>query len=184
MRRALSRRLVANARIGTGLAWLVFVWVMLWGTFEVGTALAGLAVAVLIAVVLPLPKVDLERRLRPRGLLVLLAGFGFDLVVASVQVAWLAVKPGPPLRSAVLGVRLRTTSDLILTVTTEIVTLIPGSVVIEVSQSEHAVYAHVLGVHTREQAQAFQVKVLALEARIARAIGTDEDLQRIAQASA
>lgn len=169
-------------RRGVGLAWLVLVWVLLWGTWTVGTVLAGVIVALAVTLTLPLAKVDLDRRLRPVGLVMLLALFLRDLVVASVQVAWLAIRLGPPLRSAVVGVRLRTTSDLILTIVTELVTLVPGSVVIEVSQSEHSLYAHVLNVDDADQAVAFRHRVHVVEERVARAIGTEENLREIRQA--
>jgi multicomponent Na+:H+ antiporter subunit E len=160
----------------------VLVWVLLWGTWTVGTVLAGVIVALAVTLLLPLAKVDLDRRLRPVGLVVLLTLFLRDLVLASAQVAWLAVKPGPPLHSAVIGVRLRTTSDLILTIVTELVTLVPGSVVIEVSQSEHSLYAHVLNIDDAEQAEAFRRRVQAVEDRVARAVGTEENLREIRQA--
>ena len=170
-----------TARRVTGLAWLVLVWVLLWGTWTVGTVLAGVVVAVAVTGLLPLAKVDLARQLRPAGLLVLLVVFVRDLVVASVQVAWLALRPGPAPHSAVIGVRLRTSSDLVLTVVTELVTLVPGSVVIEVSQSEHSLYAHVLDITDPERAAAFRTRVHAVEDRVVRAIGTDDDLRELAE---
>jgi multicomponent Na+:H+ antiporter subunit E len=173
-----SRR-ARTARRVTGLAWLVLVWVLLWGTWTVGTALAGVIVAVAVTGLLPLAKVELARQLRPMGLLVLLLLFARDLVVASVQVAWLALRPGPAPRSAVIGTRLRTSSDLVLTMVTELVTLVPGSVVIEVSQSAHSLYAHVLDITSPEEAAAFRTRVHAVEARVVRAIGTDDDLREL-----
>lgn len=171
-RRAALGRLVV-------LAWLAAVWVMLWGTWEVGTILSGLLVALAVLVLLPLPRVALEHRLRPWRAAALVLVFLRDLVVASIGVAWLAVRPGPPLRSAVIGVPLRTTSDLILTVVTEMLTLVPGSVVIEVSQQQHSIYAHVLDVGDAARAAEFREQVLALEARVTRAIGTPDNLREL-----
>jgi multicomponent Na+:H+ antiporter subunit E len=175
-RPAWRRNLVGRVTV---LAWLAVVWVMLWGTWDIGTMLSGVLVALAVVVLLPLPRVALERTLRPWRVAALVLVFLRDLVVASIQVAWLAVRPGPPLRSAVIGVPLRTTSDLILTVVTEMLTLVPGSVVIEVSQEEHSLYAHVLDVRDVARAAEFRLQVLALEARVARAIGTAENLREL-----
>lgn len=161
-------------------AWLVVVWVMLWGTWTVGTILAGVLVAVGIKVLLPLPRVDLDRRCRPVGLAVLAVHFLRDLLVSSVHVAWLAVRPGPPLPSAVVRVTLRSRSDLVLTVVAELLSLVPGSLVIEVSQAEHALVAHVLDARDPADMDHFQEQVHALERRVVRAIGTDADLGLVA----
>ncbi len=168
-------------RAFTAGAWLVLVWVLLWGNWSLGTILAGVVVAVGIGVLLPLPRVSLDRHVRPLLLLRLLVVFVRDLVVASVNVAWLAVRPRPTPRNAVVGVRLRTESDLVLTIVTELLTLVPGSVVIEVSQAEHTVYAHVLDVPEVAHVRAFRLRVLALEERVVRAIGSDEDIARLGQ---
>ena len=142
--------------------------------------LAGVIVAVAVTGLLPLAKVDLARQLHPAGLLALLVLFARDLVFASVQVAWLAIRPGPVPRSAVVGVQLRTSSDLLLTVVTELVTLS--------RQCRHRglavaalLYAHVLDITDPERAAAFRTRVHAVEDRVVRAIGTDDDLRELAE---
>lgn len=172
-------RRITVMRALTGGAWLVLVWVMLWGTWSVGTILAGVVVAVGIAVLLPLPRVALDRHVRPFRLFRLLLVFLRDLVVASVHVAWLAVRPGPAPRNAVVGVRLQTESDLVLTIVTEMLTLVPGSVVIEVSQAEHTLYAHVLDMPDVAHVDEFRGRVLELEERVVRAIGSNQDVARL-----
>lgn len=177
-----SRRITVM-RAFTGGAWLVLVWVMLWGTWSVGTILAGVVVAVGIGVLLPLPRVSLDRHVRPLLLSRLLLVFLRDLVVASVHVAWLAVRPGPAPRNAVMAVQLRTESDLVLTIVTEMLTLVPGSVVIEVSQAEHTLYAHVLDVPDVAHVVEFRGRVLELEERVVRAIGSSADVARLREAT-
>ena len=51
---------------------------------------------------LPLPVVPVEGRVHLLSLLRLIAQVAYLLVLSSVQVAWLAVKPGPPPLTAVL----------------------------------------------------------------------------------
>ena len=76
------------------LCWLVLVWILLWGTFSAANVVGGLAVALVITVLLPLPPVPVEGRIHPLSVLRLIA-VAYYLVLSSVQVAWLAVKPGP-----------------------------------------------------------------------------------------
>lgn len=173
-----SRRTTVLRALAAG-AWLVLVWVMLWGTWSLGTILAGVVVAVGIGVLLPLPRVSLDRHVRPLRLSRLLLVFVRDLVVASVHVAWLAVRPGPAPRNAVVGVRLRTESDLVLTIVTEMLTLVPGSVVIEVSQAEHTLYAHVLDMPDVANVDEFRGRVLELEKRVVLAVGSNPDVARL-----
>ena len=124
------------------LCWLVLVWILLWGTLSAANILSGLAVALLITVLLPLPLVPVEGRVHPLSLLRLLVVVAYELVLSSLQVAWLAIRPGPPPRSAVLRARLAIKSDLVLALAVNIITLIPGSMVLEIDQERRLIYVH------------------------------------------
>ena len=52
--------------------------------------------AVVVTVLLPLPVVPVEGRVHPLSLLRLMVVVAYQLVLSSLQVAWLAIKPGPP----------------------------------------------------------------------------------------
>ena len=56
----------------------------------------------------------IEGKVHPLSLLRLIVTVAYYLVLSSVQVAWLAVKPGPPPLSAVLRAHLAVKSDLVL----------------------------------------------------------------------
>ena len=94
---------------------------------------------------LPMPTIDFHGRVRPLGLLRLVVHFVRDLVVASLQVAWLALNGRRP-RSAVIRVRLRSHSDLYLTLTAQLCSLVPGSVVVEAHRHDGVLYVHLLDV--------------------------------------
>ena len=89
------------------LVWLTLVWLLLWGSVSAANIVSGLAVALLIIVLLPLPAVPVQGRVHPLSLLWLAANVAWWLVVSSTQVAWLALRPGPPPLSAVLRARLQ-----------------------------------------------------------------------------
>jgi len=69
------------------LCWLILVWMLLWGTVSAANALSGLAIALVITLLLPLPPVPVEGRLHPLSLLRLVVQVTYYLVLSSVQVA-------------------------------------------------------------------------------------------------
>ncbi|MEV0327354.1 Na+/H+ antiporter subunit E [Micromonospora echinospora] len=157
---------------------LVAVWVLLWGTFTWANLISGLLVAAVLLAVFPLPPVTFAGRLHPLGLLRFGLRFLYDLVVASAQIAWLAVRFGHEPRSAIIAVPLRVNTDLNLTLTAEALSLVPGSLILEVDRATGTLYIHVLGVRTIEEVEQFRREVLELEERIIAAVGS-EDEQRL-----
>ncbi|TQK30367.1 Na+/H+ antiporter subunit E [Arthrobacter sp. SLBN-53] len=159
------------------LCWLTLVWVLLWGTFSAANILGGLAVALVITLLLPLPRVPVEGRVRPLSLVRLILYVIVKLVVSSFQVAWLAIRPGPPPATAVLRVHLAVKSDLVLALAAGILTLIPGSVVLEIDQKRRMVYLHVLDVGSEKAVAAFYRQAETLQRLMVAAFERDTDWQ-------
>ncbi|HEV7854263.1 MAG TPA: Na+/H+ antiporter subunit E [Mycobacterium sp.] len=159
------------------LCWLTLVWVLLWGKLSAANILGGLAIALVITVLLPLPAVPIEGRLHPLSLLRLVVVVAYQLVLSSVQVAWLAMKPGPPLLSAVLRARLAIKSDLVLALAVNIMSLIPGSIVLEVDQERRLVYVHVIDVGNEKAVARFYRQVEQIERLLVAAFERDADWQ-------
>src|SRR5690606_11470601 len=109
----------------------------------------------------------------------LLLRFAADLFVASFQVSWLALRPKRLPQGAVLRVQLRSRSDLYQTITSQITTLVPGSVVIEAQRLTRTLYIHVLDVETAGGVETFRQAVLATERRVVRALGSDAELAEL-----
>ncbi|QZY46865.1 Na+/H+ antiporter subunit E [Mycolicibacterium austroafricanum] len=126
--------------------WLILVWVLLWGNISAANIVSGLAVALVITLLLPLPPVPVEGRLHPLSVLRLVVTVAYWLVVSSIQVAALAVKPGPPPLTAVLRAHLDVKSDLVLALAVNILNLTPGNIVLEIDQARRMIYVHVLDV--------------------------------------
>jgi multicomponent Na+:H+ antiporter subunit E len=158
---------------------LVAVWVLLWGSLTWLTVVGGALVALVVVAVFPLPPITFDGRIRPGALLTFAAFFLRDLVVASAQIAWLAVRPGEPPRSAVIAVPLRVPSDLVLTLTAEALSLIPGSLIVEAERATGTLYVHVIGVRSMDDVERARRSVVDVEARIVRAIGSDADRQSL-----
>lgn len=155
MRRTLLRAWV--------ICWLVLVWLLLWGTFSAANVLSGLAVALLITVLLPLPAVPVEGRVHPLSLLRLILTVVYYLVLSSVQIAVLAVRPGPPPLTAVLRAHLALKSDLVLALAVNIFNLIPGTIVLEIDQSRRVLYMHVIDVGSDRAVSRFYSQVATIE---------------------
>ncbi len=157
--------------------WLVVVWVLLWGDLTVANVLAGAVVAVAVTGALRMTPIDFHGRLRPWGLVVLVARFAWDLLVASAEVSWLALRPRHTPRGAVIGVQLRSHSDLYLTMTAELCSLVPGSLVVEAHRLTGMLYLHVLDVEQSGGVEAARQAVLDQEERVLRAFASDAELR-------
>lgn len=156
--------------------WLVLVWGALWQDFGLGNLVFGALIAYVIVNFFYLPPVELTGRFNPLLLVPFLGRFLFQLVTASFEVFWLALTKGPTLRNAVVAVQLRSHSDILVTVTGHAISLIPGSLVLEVDRSTSTLYLHALNVGNEEDADAIRRDVRATEAWLIRILGSRADL--------
>ncbi|MEU4398750.1 Na+/H+ antiporter subunit E [Micromonospora orduensis] len=161
------------------LGWLVLVWNLLWGRISWGNLVSGLLVGSAVLVFFPLPAVTFGGRLRPRALLVFAGRFVVELVSASLHVARIAVQPGYRPRGAIIAVTLRVRTDLNMALTAEAVTLVPGTLILEVDRESATLYLHVLDTHGPADLGAARERTLALERRIVRAVGSAAEVRRI-----
>lgn len=159
------------------LCWLMLVWVLLWGKASPANIIGGFAVALVITWLLPLPAVPVEGRVHPLSLLRLVIVVGYQLVLSSLQVAWLAIKPGPPPLTAVLRARLAIKSDLVLALAVNIVTIIPGSMVLEVDQERRLIYVHVIDVGNEKAVARFYRQIEQIEGLLVATFERDADWQ-------
>lgn len=151
---------------------LVAVWLALWGEVTTGLVAGGILLAVLVLVVFPLPPLQLRIGFHPWSMLVLTSRFAVDVVVASVQVSYLALRPAPP-ATAVVTIQLASDSDLIQHLTALAVSLIPGSLIIDADPERRTLTVHVLYTSPRPS-DAFVADVHAQERRFLAALrGSD-----------
>lgn len=156
--------------------WLTIVWVLLWGEFSAGNILAGLVVAAVVTTVFPLPPIDYMGKMRPINIIKLFSRFLFDLTIASVQVALQAFMFRTTPRGAIVRVKLRSNSDLYLTIVSELSCLVPGSIVIEAHRLTGTLYLHVLDLERYGGIDQVRNDVWELEARVMRAFASQSEL--------
>lgn len=157
------------------LVWLMLVWVLLWGNFSAANVLSGLAVGLLITVFLPLPPVPVQGKVHLPSLLHLVVRVAWYLVISSIQVSWLAIRPGPAPLNAVLRAQLCVKSDLVLALAVNILNLIPGSIVLEIDQVRRLVYAHVIDVGSERAVKQFYHQVSVMEKLLIAAFERDSE---------
>lgn len=165
------RRIALRAWV---ICWLILVWLLLWGTFSAANVLSGLTIALLITLLLPLPAVPVEGRVHPLSLLRLILTVVYYLILSSVQVALLALKPKPPL-SAVLRAHLAVKSDLVLALAVNIFNLIPGTIVLEIDLARRMLYMHVLDVGSDRTVEQFYRQVEVIERLLVASFERDSD---------
>ena len=158
------------------LVWLVLVWILLWGTWSWANLLSGTLVALVVTVLLPLPAVVGGLRVRPLPLLGFVAHFVLDLASSGAQVAWQALRPGQQRRSAIVRIQLRTDSDLLLAIISSTLSLIPGSLVLDLDRAERSIALHLLQVRDLAHVEREKAGILATEDRIVRAFGSAEEI--------
>ncbi len=159
--------------------WLVIVWGALWSDFSVGNLLFGALIAVGITQLLYLPPVELGGRFNVLHGAGLTLNFLYQVVAGSIEVAYLALAKGPRLQNSVVAVRLRSSSDLVVTATGHIISLIPGSLVVEVDRSTSTLYLHCINVVSEDGADAMRATVRRIESRLIKTMGSKQELELI-----
>lgn len=156
--------------------WLAAVWVLLWGELTVANVLAGLVLGTVLMVFLPMPRVGFDGRPWLPGIVVLVVRFAIDVVMASVQVARKALSFGAHPHGAVIRVRLRSHSDLLLTITAQLCSLVPGSIIVEAHRISGTLYVHVFDVDDAGGIDGARDHALAIERRVMYALATDTEI--------
>ena len=152
---------------------LTLTWMLLWERISLFIVLTGVLLSLLVSLVFPLPRIERPGRVRLRALAQLIGRLALDIVLSSVRVVRLVCTPGTP-RSAIIRVQLRSRSDLVLTLTAEQVSLVPGTIVVEVHRASSTIYLHVLGEVEPAALEQAARDVLAAEQRALRTLGMEK----------
>src|SRR5699024_2383565 len=113
----------------------VTLWCLLWGGVDLKNVLGGLAVALLVFVLFPMPPTGHQLTLRPLRSVRFGSRFCSDCAVSAAQVGYFALRPGPPPPSSVIAATMASRSDFFLTFPGVLCALSPGSVVVEAQRA-------------------------------------------------
>ncbi|SDH89245.1 Na+/H+ antiporter subunit E [Agrococcus jejuensis] len=175
--RRLKARLSWTATIG-----LTIVWMVLWGDLSIAAAALGLVVALVVQVAFPLPDVPEMERFRPFALLRLVAWAGWGLMRASVVVSIGVLAVRRPVQHALVRVPLHSDSPFVKAMTVEVVTLIPGSVIVDLDR--HELVMHVFDASSPESIQRARDEVHEAERLLVRAFASREERARYEEVTA
>lgn len=152
--------------VGYGIG-LALVWVLLWGSASPANVLSGFAVGFLLVVVVP----DLRRgrrwpTVRPLALARLVGVVVVDLVRSNVVLSREIVTRRSSLRTGVVGIPLPECGDGLVTLITNLLGLVPGTMPLELTESPRTLYVHVLHLDDVDsvRSEVFRLTDLAIRA--------------------
>lgn len=161
------------------LIWLVLVWGSLWQDFSPGNLLFGALIALAVSHAFYLPPIELSGRFNVLRAVTFMLWFIKQVTVASFQVLYWSVVKGPNIRNAVLAVPLRSPSDFMMTAVGHVLSLIPGSLVVEVDRGSATLYVHAMNAPTKASVEKVRADVQGFEARLIRIMGTRAELAAV-----
>lgn len=124
---------------------LVVMWQLLWGEVTVGNVVGGVLVASFVAVVVPMPRLPVTAlRINWWAMVKLFVGWFIEFFVASLRVAWLAVRTADPPPSAIITVPMRTSDDITLASAVALINLQPGGIVTDIDRTNQTLTMHIL----------------------------------------
>lgn len=149
------------------LAWLVAVWVALWGDVTVANLLGGTLVALGISVLFPQAGPRPAASFRVVAACRYLGVFAVAFVQANYRVARQVLSSHEP-HPAIVAVSLQGVSDAVVTLVANTITLTPGTLTLDIDSDRDAavLYIHVLDLHDPDavRREVRNLQYLAIEA--------------------
>ena len=135
--------------------WLTALWMVLWRSATAATVATGIVLAVLLTWVVRRADTHREQhRVRPLALLRFLGYMVVALVRSNVQLAWEVLTPTDYTKPGLLDVRLPPSSELVLTVVANSITLTPGTMTLALHAETSTLTIHVLHLSDVDAARA------------------------------
>jgi multicomponent Na+:H+ antiporter subunit E len=126
------------------LALLVAFWIALWEDPSIANVVGGTLVGGVAMLLAPLRPRQRGLVFRPVAAVRLALYFVWQLIVASLVVAWEVVTPRNRINEAVVAVTLHCDHPFIITLVANSVSLIPGTLTLEARGDPPTLYVHVL----------------------------------------
>jgi multicomponent Na+:H+ antiporter subunit E len=155
--------------------WLTLVWVLMWGTFSAASIVGGVLVAVLVTALFRLPPAPDRLPVRPVRLAGLILFLVYDLVVSGAEVSWQVLRHGPRACGAIMAVPLISSSDRVVTVMANALSLSPGTMALQIDHDQDVWYVYALGPRDRAAVERARRRVLDMQRRVLAALGTPEE---------
>lgn len=167
----MTRRLPVGRLAALGI-WFVVLWCMLWADVSVANVASGLVLALTIIAVTRRIATDADDttvRLAPVGVVVFVGHVVWQLVRSNLALAWEIVTPTNSIAIGTVDVPLRSSSPIVAMAVSNVVTLTPGTVTIDLGMEPPTLTIGVLHLHDPDSIRA---GVRRTEALAIRAFGT------------
>jgi len=147
-------------RLWTRIALLTALWLLAWGEVSLANIVSGVVVSAAILLALPpTASQSAHARIDLVGSLRLVAYVAAQLVTSNVLMAREVLRPHTTTEQGVLAHRLQSPSEHVVTVMTSVISLSPGTMVVDVDRTSSTVYVHVLFLHDIEAARRSLVRL-------------------------
>jgi multicomponent Na+:H+ antiporter subunit E len=147
-------------------AFLLVVWLLLWGSVTIANVVSGLLVVILVLWILPNARFPIRRpTLRIVPALRFLGRVAYDLLRANALVTREIVARQSSINTGIVAVPLPYCSAGLLTLVANVLSLAPGTIAIEVTGDPAVVFVHVLHLNDVEQVRRETLHLAALAVR-------------------
>jgi multicomponent Na+:H+ antiporter subunit E len=144
------------------------MWLALWRDLSVGFVISGLVVSAAVAFGAGPAGLVGGATLRPWPTLIYLTRFVRDLIVASAVIVWEVITPTDRTRTGIVAVPIVGGSDIVTTIVANTISLVPGTLTLDVRRDPAMLYVHVLHLRDPDEVRA---DIQLLERRAMRAFG-------------
>ena len=158
------------------IVWLTVVWVLLWGTFTPLSIVGGVVVAVAVIGAFRFPPAEAHLPVRPLRLLGLVVYLVYDMVVSGAEVSWQVLRYGPAARGAVFEVPLLSSSDRVVTMVANALSLSPGAMALQIDHAHGLWFVYALGPRDGAGVERSRRRTMDMQRRVLAALGTTEEL--------
>jgi len=137
----------------TSLLWnlvLALLWAAMLGSVTAVNLITGFVIGFVVLALADTQRRSSRYTTRAWNVVRLVAGVGWDVLVANARVAYEIATPRLITRPAIYRYDMEAQTDAEITLLTLIVTFAPGTVGIEVSEDRKSLYVHVMFASTRE----------------------------------
>lgn len=148
---------------------LSFIWVGLTGSFLVVNFLFGFVLSYLILLLMSRNDTTTSRQYFDRipKIISFMFYFGYELVKANLQVAYDVITPRFFMKPAIVRFPLTAETDFEINLLANIISLTPGTLILDVSNDKKVLYIHVMYMTDRESfiqylQNGFEKKLLAI----------------------
>lgn len=149
--------------------WIIAMWCLLMGEITWANVIAGGLIGLGVVILLPLPAMPIAGlKIHWPRLIGFIFIWLFDLLTASVKVAWLALRPADPPKTAIIRMPMRVSNELVLYIATAAYNLQPGGSVSDIDIANRMWTIHLLDVDDKDDLDREVQNIIDLERRMIR----------------